>query len=263
MDQTLTPPSPPAVATSPIIAELKGISKSFTIGGGHELKVLDNIDLAVHEGELLALLGQSGSGKSTLLRCLTGLAQPTTGQVQCYGEPLDGINPHASIVFQTFALYPWLTVEQNVAVGLMSKRISRAEKAEAVDRAIELIGLSRTITPPIRARFPAACGSAWALRGRFGLRAKDPVPGRGLQRARCIDGGKLATGSDQPLAKQGQHPEEHLHGHAQHPGGRGDGHADLHSLSTSRTSRPDFAEQSALSARSERCRVRAVGEHHP
>jgi NitT/TauT family transport system ATP-binding protein len=142
MDQTLTPPSPPAVGASPVIAELKGISKTFTIGGGHELKVLDHIDLAVHEGELLALLGQSGSGKSTILRCLTGLAQPTTGQVQCYGEALDGINPHASIVFQTFALYPWLTVEQNVAVGLMSKRMSRVEKEEAVNRAIEVIGLS-------------------------------------------------------------------------------------------------------------------------
>ena len=62
----------------------------------------------------------------------------------CYGKPLDGtINPHASIVFQTFALYPWLTVEQNVAVGLMAKRLSRSEKQVAIDKVIELIGLSR------------------------------------------------------------------------------------------------------------------------
>ncbi len=106
------------------------------------MKVLDQIDLAVHEGELLALLGQSGSGKSTILRCLTGLTRPSIGRVLCYGQPFDGINPHASIVFQTFALYPWLTVEQNVAVGLMAKHMSRAERDAAVEKAIELIGLS-------------------------------------------------------------------------------------------------------------------------
>ncbi|HZC59962.1 MAG TPA: nitrate/sulfonate/bicarbonate ABC transporter ATP-binding protein, partial [Chthoniobacterales bacterium] len=88
-----------------------------------------------------ALLGQSGSGKSTLLRCLTGLTLPTSGRVLAYGKPLQGINPFASIVFQTFALYPWLTVEQNVAVGLMSKLVTRAEKQAAVDKAIDLIGL--------------------------------------------------------------------------------------------------------------------------
>ena len=123
------------------VAELCNITKTYTVAGGRELKVLDQIDLAVHEGELLALLGQSGSGKSTLLRCLTGLALPTSGRVLAYGKPLEGINPFASIVFQTFALYPWLTVEQNVAVGLMSKVLTRAEKEEAVEKAIDLIGL--------------------------------------------------------------------------------------------------------------------------
>lgn len=126
----------------PVIAELRNVTKSFVVAGGSEMKVLDQIDLAVHEGELLALLGQSGSGKSTILRCLTGLTEPTIGRVLCYGQPLDGINPHASIVFQTFALYPWLTVEQNVAVGLMSKHMSRTDRDAAVEKAIELIGLS-------------------------------------------------------------------------------------------------------------------------
>lgn len=136
----LPPPAP--LKTPPVIAELRNVTKSFVVAGGSEMKVLDQIDLAVHEGELLALLGQSGSGKSTILRCLTGLTQPTIGRVLCYGQPLDGINPHASIVFQTFALYPWLTVEQNVAVGLMSKHMSRADRDAAVEKAIELIGLS-------------------------------------------------------------------------------------------------------------------------
>src|SRR5579864_4797821 len=120
------PETSPAKALK--IAELRNVSKTFHVGKGRELKVLDQIDLAIHEGELLALLGQSGSGKSTLLRCLTGLTAPRTGRVLAYGKPLEGINPYASIVFQTFALYPWLTVEQNVAVGLMSKLVTRAEK---------------------------------------------------------------------------------------------------------------------------------------
>ena len=126
---------------TPPIAELKAVSKSYRTAGGHELKVLDDIDLAVHEGELLALLGQSGSGKSTILRCLTGLVQPTGGRVLASGKPLAGVNTEASIVFQTFALYPWLTVAQNVAVGLMARRMSRAGRDSAVEHAIELIGL--------------------------------------------------------------------------------------------------------------------------
>ena len=126
---------------TPPIAELCAVTKSFTTGGGHPLKVLDQIDVAVHEGELLALLGQSGSGKSTILRCLTGLIEPTSGRVLHRGAPLHGINEEASVVFQTFALYPWLTVEQNVAVGLMARSMGRAERDAAVNRAIELIGL--------------------------------------------------------------------------------------------------------------------------
>lgn len=128
-------------SNTPAIAELCAVNKSFISDGGHELKVLDQIDVAVHEGELLALLGQSGSGKSTILRCLTGLIEPTSGRVLRKGQPLHGVNDEASVVFQTFALYPWLTVEQNVAVGLMSRHVSRAERDAAVDRAIELIGL--------------------------------------------------------------------------------------------------------------------------
>src|ERR1700740_633826 len=120
----------------------RNIKKTYTVAGGRELRVLDHIDLPVHEGELLALLGQSGSGKSTLLRCLTGLTTPSSGRVMAYGKALDGINKDAAIVFQTFALYPWLTVQQNVAVGLMAKSLTRSEKEDAVDKSIELIGLN-------------------------------------------------------------------------------------------------------------------------
>src|SRR6201987_3768932 len=142
MSTELTSALTPVTAEAPTIAELRNVSKSFTVGHCRELKVLDQIDLSIREGELLALLGQSGSGKSTLLRCLTGLTAPTSGRVMSYDRVLTGINPHASIVFQTFALYPGLTVEQNVAVGLMSKLVTRAEKEAAVEKAIDLIGLN-------------------------------------------------------------------------------------------------------------------------
>jgi NitT/TauT family transport system ATP-binding protein len=126
---------------APAIAQLQAVCKSYTIAGAHELKVLDNIDLAVNPGEFVALLGQSGSGKSTVLRCLTGLVRPTSGRVLAEGQPLRGVNRNASIVFQTGALYPWLTVEQNVAVGLMSLPLDRSEREDSIARAIDLIGL--------------------------------------------------------------------------------------------------------------------------
>ena len=128
-------------ATPTPVAQLCAVTQSFMTAGAHQLKVLDNIDLAVNPGEFLALLGQSGSGKSTILRCLTGLIEPTSGRALANGQPLQGVNPDASVVFQTFALYPWLTVEQNVAVGLMARKVTRAERDGAVNRAIELIGL--------------------------------------------------------------------------------------------------------------------------
>jgi NitT/TauT family transport system ATP-binding protein len=157
-------PVPPASspASPPAIAELRKVSKAFVLAGGHSYTVLDRIDLAVREGELFALLGQSGSGKSTILRCLTGLAQPSSGEVLSYGQPLAGINTHASIVFQTFALYPWLTVEQNVTVGLTAKRLPAAQKQEAIENALELIGLLN-----FRAAYPRELSGG--MRQRVGM----------------------------------------------------------------------------------------------
>src|ERR1700689_3748392 len=107
--EKMNTPTPTAMEPPPPVAQLRAVNKSYTIAGGHELKVLDNIDLAVNQGEFLALLGQSGSGKSTILRCLTGLIEPTSGRALANGKALTGINRDASVVFQTFALYPWLT----------------------------------------------------------------------------------------------------------------------------------------------------------
>jgi NitT/TauT family transport system ATP-binding protein len=103
--------------------------------------VLDDINLDVAEGEFVALLGRSGSGKSTLLRCIAGLMAPTQGEVQFRGRALTGTNRETSMVFQTFALMPWLTVQQNVELGLEARRVPVEERTERALRAIDIVGL--------------------------------------------------------------------------------------------------------------------------
>lgn len=89
--------------------------------------MLDGVTLAVRPREIMALLGPSGCGKSTVLRILAGLIRPTRGEVLYHGRPLEGLNPGAAIVFQSFALFPWLTVAQNVEVVLRAKGLARPE----------------------------------------------------------------------------------------------------------------------------------------
>jgi len=122
------------------IAEARNVSKTFD-RDGRELAVLRDVNLAIRPGEVVAVLGPSGCGKSTLLRILTGLIAPTGGEVLCHGEPLRGVHVGASIVFQNFALYPWLTVAENVRVGLHRKSLGTSEEAGRIRRAIDLVGL--------------------------------------------------------------------------------------------------------------------------
>src|SRR5215831_2529918 len=96
------------------LCELRDITKTFTLPSGKEITVLDHVNLSVHEEEIVALLGPSGCGKSTLMRILAGLIQQSSGDVLYHGEVLRGLNPGIAIVFQSFALYPWLTVRQNI-----------------------------------------------------------------------------------------------------------------------------------------------------
>src|SRR6516164_3036397 len=131
------------VGGSEALIELRHVSKSYVgADGGSPVTVLDDINLEVREGEMLALLGQSGSGKSTILRLMAGLTVPTQGAVLSHGASLDGVNPRLSIVFQSFALYPWLTVQENVQVGLIQRRLHADQENEEIKRALELIGLS-------------------------------------------------------------------------------------------------------------------------
>jgi NitT/TauT family transport system ATP-binding protein len=103
--------------------------------------VLEDVSVQIRAGEFLALLGPSGSGKSTLLRILAGLLRPTSGQVLFKGTPQDGPNPHLAIVFQSFALFPWLTVLQNVELGLQAQELTQTQRLRRALSAIDLIGL--------------------------------------------------------------------------------------------------------------------------
>ena len=103
--------------------------------------VLDSVQLSMHSGEFVALLGPSGSGKSTLLRILAGLIQPSKGQVYFKEQPQYGPNPRVAIVFQSFALFPWLTVLQNVEIGLESQPLTQTQRLKRALAAIDLIGL--------------------------------------------------------------------------------------------------------------------------
>src|SRR5882757_9433602 len=122
------------------ISEAKNVSVSFTIDGEKRL-ILDDVSLAIRPGEVVAILGPSGCGKSTLLRAMVGLLQPTTGTVLAHGQPLQGIHPGISIVFQNFALYPWLTVRQNIDVALNGLGLEGPIGAKRVARCIDMVGL--------------------------------------------------------------------------------------------------------------------------
>lgn len=131
--------NPPAQRT-PIVT-VDHVSKSFSGAGGAVLPVLDDVSLTLHEGEVVALLGKSGSGKSTLLRTIAGLIAPTTGTVRYRGDILNGANPGVGMVFQSFALMPWLTVQANVELGLQARGVPEEQRRQQALEAIDLIGL--------------------------------------------------------------------------------------------------------------------------
>ncbi|MER5304058.1 nitrate/sulfonate/bicarbonate ABC transporter ATP-binding protein [Streptomyces lasiicapitis] len=130
----------PRAADGDVLLETVGLTKAYA-GADGELPVLAGIDLKIRAGEIVALLGKSGSGKSTLLRCMAGLIPASSGTVSYRGEPLTGANPGTAMVFQTFALLPWLTVQQNVELGLEARGVPAEERARAAVQAIDLIGL--------------------------------------------------------------------------------------------------------------------------
>lgn len=122
------------------LLEVSHVHQIYT-SGQRRFTAVQDVNLTISEGEFVALLGPSGCGKSTLLRIITGLQQPSEGEVRYRGQPLTGVNPHATIVFQTFALFPWLSVQENVELALKARAIpAQIRQPRALDL-IDRVGL--------------------------------------------------------------------------------------------------------------------------
>ncbi len=132
----------PGPRSDAAIAAVSRVGKTYRDEAGRDRVILKDIDFEVRKGETVAVLGPSGCGKSTLLRILIGLIPPSSGRVEQHGKPLSGIHPGAAVVFQNFALYPWLTVEDNVRVGLNGLPMPLGLVEKKVAAAIEQVGLT-------------------------------------------------------------------------------------------------------------------------
>jgi len=117
------------------------VEKSYGEPDATAIPVIAPTDLAIHPGQIVALLGPSGSGKSTLLRMLTGLTEPTAGQVLWHGKPIQKSAPNVSIVFQSFALFPWLTVTENVEAPLKARGVGAFERRKRSIKILDTVGL--------------------------------------------------------------------------------------------------------------------------
>ena len=126
---------------SDAIIQAVGVEKSYPQADGTRIQVVGATNLEVEPGKIIALLGPSGCGKSTLLRMLTGLAQPSSGTLLWHGKPLDGQMPNVAIVFQSFALFPWLTVLENVEAPLEAKGVAAVERRKRALRTLDTVGL--------------------------------------------------------------------------------------------------------------------------
>jgi len=129
-----------ATTTAPLV-DIEHLSHIYRQGGAGDHAVLDDVNLKLRDNEIVALLGRSGCGKSTLLRIIAGLMPATSGSVAIEGEPVTAPAPQVAMVFQSFALFPWLTVLENVEIGLEAQGIDLAERRQRAIAAIDLIGL--------------------------------------------------------------------------------------------------------------------------
>jgi NitT/TauT family transport system ATP-binding protein len=130
----MAPPTP--------LCEVKDIVQDFRRPSGQTLRVLDGVSLTVNEHEVVALLGPSGCGKSTVLRILAGLIPPTAGSVSNQGAPLTGLNDDVAMVFQSFALYPWMTARENIEAVLRAQGMAEDKVKERTDQVIKVVGLT-------------------------------------------------------------------------------------------------------------------------
>ncbi len=146
----ILPPADAEPVVRPVLLSLSGVSKTF-LKGRLPVEVLHQIDFTLYQGEFIALMGPSGSGKSTLLNLLSGLDQPSKGQISYRGQPIEQLSDralaawraeHLGFVFQNYQLLPVLTAAENVELPLLLKPMSRAQRAARVQNALELVGLA-------------------------------------------------------------------------------------------------------------------------
>lgn len=121
--------------------EAKGISKEFSLPHEQVVHVLKDIDLSLYPDEIVAIIGPSGCGKSTLMRIIAGLIPASSGKIFYHGKPLHGLMPDMTMIFQSFALYPWLTVKENVEIVLKAENTSVEQMEKKTSEAIKMIGL--------------------------------------------------------------------------------------------------------------------------
>src|SRR5208282_871943 len=123
------------------LLDIHGLRQTFPRADGGELLVLDGVDFQLSQGQIVGLLGRTGSGKSTLLRSIAGLMPPSAGSITYLGQPVVAPAPGIAMVFQSFALFPWLTVLENVQLGLEALGLPETEIRQRALAAIDLIGL--------------------------------------------------------------------------------------------------------------------------
>jgi NitT/TauT family transport system ATP-binding protein len=121
--------------------ELKNVYKEYGQAGG-PIPAIQDVSFALNRGEFACVVGPSGCGKSTLLKMAAGLDTPTSGEIRFCGEPVTGPHPKISMVFQSFALFPWRTVTGNVEYGLEAQRIPKAQRMNSVQKYLEMVGLA-------------------------------------------------------------------------------------------------------------------------
>ena len=139
---TATIEAPAAAETTATLCETRNVSHDFLMPNGSTLRVLENVNVQIKPGEVVALLGPSGSGKSTLLRILAGLIRPTEGEVFYHGRKVDGLTPGVGIVFQSFALYPWKTVAENIEIVLHAAGLPNAQIKKRAEDVVRIVGLA-------------------------------------------------------------------------------------------------------------------------
>src|SRR5271155_3404585 len=179
------------------LLELKHVAKSFAHAKG-TLQVLNDINFNVEEGEFVAIVGPSGCGKSTLLRIINGIVPMTSGQVLYRGRQVDGINLECALVFQSFALLPWLSVKANVELGLEAQGLPPAEREKRAGIYIDKVGLDG-----FEEAYPRELSGGMKQRGgvaRARGRPRGAADGRAVLRARRPDRDHAARGVARHLA---------------------------------------------------------------